>query len=245
MSPSVPHHLGIIMDGNRRWARARGLPVRAGHMAGATQVETIAESAYQHGIDWLTLFAFSTENWRRPKAEIADMFGVFRYFLAHKARALLEQNVRLRVIGDVAQFPRGIADAVVDLVARSQGNTGLNLTVALNYGGMHDLTNAARALAVQVGEGVLSPGEITPDMLKAHLETAPLPPVDLLIRTSDEKRVSNFMLWDIAYAELDFVPILWPDFTPAELDKVLHNYRTRERRFGGDPENVVKTASGG
>ena len=242
---SVPHHLGIIMDGNRRWARARGLPVRAGHMAGAMQVEAIAESAYEQGIDWLTLFAFSTENWKRPKAEIADMFGVFRYFLAHKAKALLDQDVRLRIIGDMAQFPQGIADAVMDLVERSRMNAGLHLTVALNYGGMNDLTNAARALAVQVGEGVISPAEITPDMLKAHLETAPIPPVDLLIRTSDEKRVSNFMLWDIAYAELDFVPTLWPNFTPAELDKVLHNYRSRERRFGGDPAHVVKTASGG
>jgi len=234
MKNTLPHHLAIIMDGNRRWASQRGLPAKAGHMQGTTAVESIAEHAQHCGIPWLTLFAFSTENWKRPEKEVTDIFSVFRYFLDRKGQKLIDKNIRLRVIGDTSRFPTRIQRSVHDLVDRSKENTGLNLTVALNYGGKSDIVNAARQINALIKAGRLNEDDITPDVVKANLETASLPPVDLLIRTSNEKRVSNFMLWELAYAEMSFVEPLWPDFTPAELDKVLLDYSDRERRFGGD-----------
>jgi undecaprenyl diphosphate synthase len=234
MQSNVPHHLAIIMDGNRRWASDRGLPAKAGHMQGAMGVEGITEHAHNCGISWLTLFAFSTENWKRPEREVTDIFSVFRYFLDRKGQALIDKNVRLRVIGDITRFPSRIQRSVNDLVHRSKENTGINLTVALNYGGMADMVKATRHITAQVQAGELTHADITDDLLKANLETASLPPVDLLVRTSNERRISNFMLWELAYAEMSFVEPFWPDFTPAELDKVLLDYSDRERRFGGD-----------
>lgn len=246
MKNTVPHHLAIIMDGNRRWASHRGLPAKAGHMQGASVVETITEHAHHCGISWLTLFAFSTENWKRRKSEVTDIFSVFRYFLDRKGQKLIDKNMRLHVIGDISRFPTRIQRSVNDLVYRSQENTGINLTVALNYGGKSDIVNAARQISAQVKAGSLSDADITEDVMKAHLETAHLPPVDLLVRTSNEKRISNFMIWELAYAEMSFVAPLWPDFTPSELDKVLLDYSDRERRFGGDTIMVdPKTGSAG
>ena len=246
MKNAVPHHLAIIMDGNRRWASLRGLPAKAGHMQGATVVETITEHAHNCGISWLTLFAFSTENWKRPEKEITDIFSVFRYFLDRKGQKLIDKNMRLRVIGDTSRFPTRIQRLVHDLVYRSEENTGINLTVALNYGGMTDMAQAARQISADVKAGKLNEEDINPEIVKANLETAHLPPIDLLIRTSNEKRISNFMLWELAYTEMSFVVHLWPDFTPAELDKVLLDYSERERRFGGDAGmSDTKTGSAG
>lgn len=234
MALSLPHHLAIIMDGNRRWAKQRGLPSRSGHMQGAVAVEQIVEYAHQKHIPWLTLFAFSTENWSRPAREVKDILGVFRYFLDRKGKALIDKNVRLRTIGDLSGFPLNIQKKVIELVELSTANTGINLTVALNYGGQADLVLAAQSMMSKIAAGDLDIADIDQQTIKQHLYTAELPPVDLLIRTSNEKRLSNFMLWDIAYAELMFMPVLWPDFSGNDLDQALDEYALRERRFGTD-----------
>lgn len=234
MALSIPHHLAIIMDGNRRWAKQRGLPLRSGHMQGSVAVEQIIEHASKKDIPWLTLFAFSTENWSRPAREVKDILGVFRYFLDRKGKALIDKNVRLRTIGDLSGFPLNIQKKVIELVELSTANTGINLTVALNYGGQDDLVLAAQSMMSKIAAGDLDIADIDQQTIKQHLYTAELPPVDLLIRTSNEKRLSNFMLWDIAYAELMFMPVLWPDFSGNDLDQALDEYALRERRFGTD-----------
>ena len=238
MTSALPHHLAIIMDGNRRWAKQRGMPIRAGHMQGSATVEHIVEHAHQRGITWLTLFAFSTENWSRPAHEVKDILGVFRYFLDRKGKALIDKNVRLRTIGDLAAFPLNIQKKIAELVERSASNTGINLTVALNYGGQSDLMLAAKAIAANIAAGRIDAADIDENAIKQHLYTAELPAIDLLIRTSNEKRLSNFMLWDMAYAELMFMPVLWPDFGAGDLDQALEDYAMRERRFGCDGMQV-------
>lgn len=242
MKTAIPHHLAIIMDGNRRWAKARGMPIRSGHMQGASVVEEITEHAHEQGVDWLTIFAFSTENWSRPANEVKDILGVFRYFLDRKGKALIDKNVRLRAIGDVSGFPLNIQKKVIELVDLSAANTGINLTVALNYGGRSDITMAMREIAADIAAGKRDAADVDETLIKSHLYTAPLPPIDLLIRTSDEKRISNFMLWDMAYAEFLFMPMLWPDFSPTDLDQALEEYGSRERRFGSDGNSIDKSS---
>lgn len=236
MSDSIPNHLAIIMDGNRRWARRRGLAASAGHMQGASIVEAITEHAHQLGVKWLTLFAFSTENWNRSNEEINGLMGVLRYFLDKKVEKLLEKNVRLRIIGGLDRFPTAIQQQVLSVVEKSSSNTGINVTVALNYGGMADIAAAARRLATAVAAGEMAAADIDDAKVKAHLDTRDLPDVDLLIRTGLEQRLSNFILWDLAYAEICFLPVMWPDFTIADLEVALAEYASRDRRFGSDSD---------
>jgi undecaprenyl diphosphate synthase len=230
--PGVPVHVGIIMDGNRRWAKARGLPGALGHKAGADAVRRTVEAAAQTGIGWLTLFAFSSENWRRSEDEVRDLTGLLRFYLRHEIAALHRNNVRLRVIGERERFGRETTAAIRDAEALTANNTGLNLTVALSYGSRAEIAGAARALAREVAAGRLHPDELDEALLERRLSTTGMPDPDLIIRTSGEQRLSNFLLWQAAYAELWFTDVLWPDFGAAQLAEGVAAYVRRDRRYG-------------
>lgn len=234
-----PEHIAIIMDGNRRWARERGLAARHGHEQGTLKVEEIAESAFDNGAKWLTLFAFSSENWRRSPLEIRALMSIFRQYLKVKVDNLISRNIRLRVVGDRSRFPDDINAMIDAAVENSATNTGLNLTIALGYGGKADITMATRRIAEKLQAGDIAPDQINEDMIKAHLGTAALPPVDLLIRSGREHRISNFLIWDLAYAELVFSETHWPDFSAMELARIIEEYASSERRFGGDGNAVT------
>jgi len=223
----LPRHVAIIMDGNGRWAKKRMLPRVAGHRKGIEAVRTISRAAREFGVEVLTLYAFSSENWRRPAEEVSDLMGLLRHFIKSDLDELASENVQLRVIGDHAAFAPDLVKMIDGAVARTAANTGQTLVVGLNYGAQDEIVRAARALAGH------APAEITVEAIEASLDTAGLPPVDLLIRTSGEQRLSNFMLWQAAYAELLFTDTLWPDFGRADLEAALGTYATRERRFGG------------
>lgn len=230
----VPHHLAIIMDGNRRWARQRGWVSIRGHRQGTDTLKEIAREAGNQNIRWLTAFAFSFENWTRPKPEVDGLMGLLRSFLENDIDELNEQNVKLRVIGNRERFGSHLV-SLIDWAERStSGNTGLNLTLALDYGGRQEIMAAMRQLAIEVETGILSVDEIKEDVIKSRMTSAALPEIDLLIRTGGEQRVSNFMLWDISYSELYFSPVLWPDFGKEDLLAALADFSSRDRRFGGD-----------
>lgn len=224
---ACPRHVAIIMDGNGRWAKKRMLPRVAGHRKGIEAVRTVSRAAREFGVEVLTLYAFSSENWRRPAEEVSDLMGLLRHFIKSDLDELASENVRLRVIGDHSAFAPDLVALIDGAVARTATNTGQVLVVGLNYGAQDEIVRAARALAGH------APASITAEAIEAQLDTAGLPPVDLLIRTSGEQRLSNFMLWQAAYAELLFTETLWPDFGRAELAAALGTYATRERRFGG------------
>jgi undecaprenyl diphosphate synthase len=230
---AVPRHIAIIMDGNGRWAKKRMLPRVAGHRAGMEAVRRTMQAAGELGVEALTLYAFSSENWRRPAAEIADLMGLLRFYLRREIAELDRNNVRLEVIGDWRALD---ADIVTDLDAarmRLSSNTGLTLALALNYGGQDELVRAVRCLASDAKAGILDPADIDAAAVEQRLDTAHLPPLDLVIRTSGEERLSNFLLWQSAYAELLFVDTLWPDFDRAALEDAIAAFGRRERRFGG------------
>ena len=233
-NPAAPNHLAIIMDGNRRWAYERNKPTKSGHDQGSKIIEHISRHAYDRGVSWLTLFAFSTENWRRSSLEIKGIMAVLDHYLSHEIQSLMQNNIRFRVIGDLTGFSNSILKKIDRAVQDTSANTGLNLTVALGYGGQADMTQAVVALAQKVEKGEVKAEAITPDLLKSHLYTHELPSVDLLLRTGKEKRISNFLLWDLAYAELAFVDTLWPDFNTTMLENLLNEFAARQRRFGGD-----------
>lgn len=222
----VPRHIAIIMDGNGRWAKKRLLPRIAGHRAGVEAVRKIARAAREMGIGTLTLYAFSSENWRRPEEEVGDLMGLLRHFIGQHLDELVADDIRLRIIGDLTAFTPDIRALVEDAIARTATNSGPQLVIALNYGAQDEILRAVRRLAV---EG----GEIDKTRFEDALYTHDLPPLDLLIRTSGEKRLSNFLLWQAAYAELLFVDTLWPDFGPAELQAAIDAFAQRERRYGG------------
>ncbi len=228
----VPTHVGIIMDGNRRWAEARGLPKAMGHKAGADAARRTIEAAAEAGIGWLTLFAFSSENWNRPEDEISDLTGLLGLYLRHEVGQLVKHGIRLRVIGDRHRFGPDIAESAALAEARTAGGTRLNLNVALSYGARSEIAAAARAIAEGVAAGHIQPAEVTEDLLARHLSTAGMPDPDLVIRTSGEQRLSNFLLWQAAYAEFAFPDVLWPDFGPEHLRAALADFARRERRFG-------------
>ena len=230
---TTPHHLAIIMDGNRRWAKSHRLAALRGHQQGAETLKSVARHAHQHGIRWLTAFAFSFENWSRPKPEIDGLMALLRRFLENDISELHEQNVKLRAIGGRSRFGSRLSDLIDDAEQQTAGNTGLNLTLALDYGGRQELTNAARQLATEVSRGIIRSDDINEDMLKSRMASAALPEIDLLIRTGGEQRISNFMLWDMSYAELYFSPVFWPDFSQEDLDRALLEFAGRDRRFGG------------
>lgn len=235
---TIPRHLAIIMDGNGRWAKRRRLPRVAGHRAGVEAVRRMVVPCAQMGVEVLTLFAFSSENWRRPKREIALLMELFFTSLQEEATKLSENNVRLRVIGDDSAFPSKLRGSIDEVQKLTQGNSGLTLVIAANYGGRWDITQAARALASQVAAGVMRAEDITEAAVEAHLSLGDLPDPDLIIRTGGEQRISNYLLWQLAYTEFFFTDSLWPDFTPAHLEMALNSYAMRQRRFGKTGEQV-------
>ncbi len=230
---AVPRHVAIIMDGNGRWAAQRHLPRVAGHRAGAEAVRKTLRAAGEAGVEVLTLYAFSSENWRRSEGEISDLKGLLGYYLERELDELERNGVRLKLIGDYRAFGPDLTARLDKAVERLAGNDRMTLVVALNYGSRSEIAVAARALARKAKEGSLDPGTIDEEMLAAELQTAGLPELDLLIRTSGEVRLSNFLLWQSAYSEMLFSPLLWPDFDEAALLGALAEFTARQRRFGG------------
>ncbi|PWC48787.1 isoprenyl transferase [Azospirillum sp. TSA6c] len=231
-SNTAPGHVAIIMDGNGRWAKARGLPRTAGHKKGVDAVRRTVEAARELGIGTLTIFSFSSENWRRPEEEISDLMGLLRFYLRSEVAELHRGGVRLRVIGDRTRLSEDINRLIDNAEALTRDNRTMTLVVALSYGSRLEIVHAARRLADEVAAGRLSPESIDEDALSARLYTSDIPDPDLIIRTSGEKRISNFLLWQAAYAELVFVDTLWPDFTKRDLEAAIEEFHRRERRFG-------------
>lgn len=229
---SVPAHVAIIMDGNGRWANARGKPRSMGHKAGAEAVRSTLEAAVNNGVKYLTLFSFSSENWKRPANEVADLMGLLRLYLKKELDSLCEKGVRLRVIGDRTRLAEDIVAAIEDAEHRTANNTRLTLILALSYGSRDELTMVARKLAERVEKGEMSATDIDESAFEAALYTRGIPDPDLLIRTSGEKRISNFLLWQLAYAEFVFIDKHWPDFNADDLADAIKEYGRRERRFG-------------
>lgn len=236
----LPRHVAIIMDGNGRWAQRQYLPRVAGHHAGFEVARKIVRACGEKGIEVLTLFAFSSENWQRPAQEVSVLLELFLKFLNREVKILHENNVQLKVIGDQARFTEQLKRSIVQAQQLTANNTGLKLVIAFDYSGQWDITNAARQLAVEVAQGTLAPEEITSQQLEKHLSTYGLPEPDLCIRTSGEKRISNFLLWQFAYTEIYFTEVLWPDFTVAILEEALNFFAGRERRFGCTSDQLVK-----
>jgi undecaprenyl diphosphate synthase len=230
---AVPRHVAIIMDGNGRWAKARGLPRSAGHRAGAEAARKALRAAGEAGVECLTLYAFSSENWRRPAAEISDLTALLRFYVKRELNSLHREGIRLKVLGDHNAFESDVARLVDEAVLRTAGNSRMTLAIALNYGARGELVQTMRRLGEDVKAGTLAPSEIDEARIEATLDTRDLPPLDLLIRTSGEQRLSNFLLWQAAYAELLFVDTLWPDFDGETMRSALGEYARRERRYGG------------
>ncbi|MBF9060734.1 isoprenyl transferase [Rhodobacterales bacterium HKCCSP123] len=234
-SQARPHHVAIIMDGNGRWAQNRGRPRLIGHHAGARRVKEIVRACPDLGVKYLTIFAFSTENWKRTQTEVAGLMKLFKRYIRRETRSLHEENVRVRFIGDRVRLEPALVDLMDNLELLTARNTGTNLTIALNYGGRDEVARAARRLAHDVEMGKLDPRSISDETFPRYLDTHVLPDPDLVIRTSGEARISNFLLWQSAYAEYEFIDTLWPDFTPEVFADVLSRYGLRERRFGAVP----------
>ena len=227
-----PDHVAIIMDGNGRWATQRGRPRLFGHHAGARRVREIVEACPDLGVKYLTIFAFSTENWKRTQSEVSGLMKLFRRYIEREAKALLQDGVRVRFIGDRQKLDDKLVSLMDNLELYTLGNDKVHLTIALNYGGRDEVTRAAQRLAFEVEQGRLSPKDVDAETLAKFLDTRFLPDPDLVIRTSGEARISNFLLWQTAYAEYEFVDTLWPDFNAEEFGKILSRYGNRERRFG-------------
>ena len=230
--PATPQHIAIIMDGNGRWAHQRGLPRRDGHRAGAESVRECLEAAKELGVKFLTLYAFSSENWTRPASEISALMVLLDRFLDQKADEMMQQNVRLNAIGNLSRLPEKTRAKLDSAIERTAENSAITLVLALSYGAREEIAHAARSLARDVAAGVLDPADITPERLASRLDTADLPDPDLLVRTSGEMRVSNFLLWQISYAEIVIVKKFWPDFHRADLHAAVDEYHRRHRRFG-------------
>jgi undecaprenyl diphosphate synthase len=226
-------HAAIIMDGNGRWAAKRGLPRLIGHKQGVEAVRTTVRAARDMGLEALTLYAFSSENWKRPEDEVSDLMGLLRHFIRADVDQFIANNVRLKIIGNYRVLAPDLVEMIEDVVQRTAHNTGTTLVIALNYGSQDELLRATRALAAAAARGEIAPDSIESAHIDAALDTSDLPPLDLLIRTSGEQRLSNFLLWQAAYAELYFTDTLWPDFDGASLAEALEAYGARERRFGG------------
>jgi undecaprenyl diphosphate synthase len=229
----VPRHVAIIMDGNGRWAQKRGLPRVAGHKAGAEAVRRAMQAAVDHGVEVLTLYAFSSENWKRTSEEIADLTGLMRFYLERELATLHKESVKLRLIGDYSAFGPDLVSRLEKAIDHTSQNERLTLVVALNYGSRGEIAGAARKLANRAASGEIDPQSIDEEAIASELQTCGLPELDLLIRTSGEVRLSNFLLWQAAYAELMFVDTLWPDFAERDFADALERYAARERRFGG------------
>lgn len=231
-APNIPEHIAVIMDGNGRWAQQHGVPRAKGHEQGGQTVQRVIDLCRERGVKWLTLYAFSTENWGRSKLEVTALMRMLVKYLYERLPEMMEKNVRLHAIGELYMLPKKAQEALKDVVEKTKGNTGLNTVLALSYGSRQEITAAARTLAQEVKEGKLDPADITPELLSSRLYTAGMPDPDLLIRTSGEMRISNYLLWQISYAEIHVTDTLWPDFGRADFDAALTDYAARNRRYG-------------
>ncbi|MFT2215171.1 isoprenyl transferase [Rhizobium giardinii] len=240
---NVPTHVAIIMDGNGRWANSRGLPRTMGHRKGVEAVREAVRTAGEVGIRYLTLFAFSSENWSRPEAEVSDLMGLLKAFIRRDLADLHRQNVRIRVIGDKTNLRGDILPLLIEAEDTTRNNTGITLVIAFNYGSRDEMTRAMQAVAVDVAQGRLTADQITPECIASRLDTAGIPDPDLILRTSGEERLSNFLLWQAAYSELLFIPELWPDFSREVFLDALKAYAGRERRFGGLSQPTLAVGS--
>ena len=232
LAPSPPRHIAIIMDGNGRWAKARGLPRNLGHRQGIDTVRDVVRACRNLRIEYLTLYAFSSENWKRPETEVAGLMDLLRLFIRRELDDLWRNGVCIRMIGDRSKLAPDIVQLIADAEAKTRDNRTLTLTIALSYGGQDEIVTATRRIAEQVAAGKLQPSEITAQVLESNLETAGVPDPDLVIRTSGEQRLSNFLLWQTAYSELIFIDKLWPDFSAQDLADAVSEFQRRERRYG-------------
>ena len=230
---NAPNHVAIILDGNGRWAKKRHLPRKAGHVAGSKTVEQICEDAYNLGINYLTVYAFSTENWKRPQDEVDALMKLLRQYLKDCIKRSTKNNMCVRVIGDITPLAEDMKKSIRELEEVTKNNTGLHFQVALNYGSRDEMLRAMRAIAQDVADGKLSCEDITEEKFGQYLDTKGIPDPDLMIRTSGEERLSNFMLWQLGYTEFYFTDVLWPDFNKKELQKAIDYYNERDRRYGG------------
>ena len=230
---NVPQHVAIILDGNGRWAKKKHLPRNMGHAQGSKTVERIIEDAYDLGIKYLTVYAFSTENWKRPKDEVDALMKLLRDYLKNCIKRANKNNMKVRVIGDVSRLDEDLQKKIAELKEASKDNTGINFTIALNYGSRDEMVRAMKHMADDLQSGKLQKEDITEEFFNSYLDTKELPDPDLLIRTSGEERLSNFMLWQLAYTEFYFTDVLWPDFNKKELKTAIEYYNGRDRRFGG------------
>ena len=233
----IPQHIAIILDGNGRWAKAKGMPRNYGHTAGAKYVETVCQAAHDLGVKYVTMYAFSTENWNRPEGEVEALMKLLESYLKNCIKTADKNNMRVRVIGDTTRLSERFQERIRELEAASAKNDGLNLQIAINYGSRDEMTRAMRRMSEDVAAGKRKPGEITESVFEEYLDTAGIPDPDLLIRTSGELRLSNFLLWQLAYSEFYFTDVPWPDFHKEELERAIEAYNERDRRFGGLTDN--------
>ena len=232
----VPEHVAIILDGNGRWAKSKGMPRNYGHTQGAKNVEIICEEAWNMGIKYLTVYAFSTENWNRPQKEVAALMKLLRNYMKNCIKTAHKNHMRVRVIGDQSGLDPDIQKSIAQLEYETRNNDGLNFQIAINYGSRDELLRAMKKLLRDAGEGKLTAEMIDESVFESYLDTHGIPDPDLLIRTSGEQRISNYLLWQIAYSELYFCPVPWPDFSKEELEKAIADYNNRDRRYGGVKE---------
>ena len=233
----IPQHIAIILDGNGRWAKAKGMPRNYGHTAGARNVETVCQAAHDLGVKYVTMYAFSTENWNRPEGEVEALMKLLESYLKNCIKTADKNNMRVRVIGDPTRLSERFQERIRELEAASAKNDGLNLQIAINYGSRDEMTRAMRRMSEDVAAGKRKPEEITESVFEEYLDTAGIPDPDLLIRTSGELRLSNFLLWQLAYSEFYFTDVPWPDFHKEELQRAIEAYNKRDRRFGGLTDN--------
>ena len=232
----IPQHVAIILDGNGRWAKSKGMPRNYGHAQGSKNVERICEDAYKMGIKYLTVYAFSTENWSRPESEVSALMTLLRNYMKTCLKTAEKNRMKVRVIGDKTRLDEDIRIRIAELEEASKNNDGLNFTIAINYGSRDEITRGMRRMAQDIKDGKLDPSDITESSIEGYLDTAGIPDPDLLIRTSGELRLSNFLLWQLAYTEFYFTETPWPDFTKEELEKAIEKYNSRDRRYGGVKE---------
>ena len=229
---NIPKHIAIILDGNGRWAKAKGLPRKVGHIEGAKTVEVICEEAYKMGVQYLTVYAFSTENWNRPKDEVDALMTLLRNYMKTCLKTAEKNRMCVRVLGDKTGLDEDIRNRIEELERATENNDGLHFQIALNYGGRDEIVRATKLLATKVKNGEINPEDITEDLLSDCLDTRNIPEPDLLIRTCNEQRISNFLLWQLAYTEFYFTPVAWPDFSKEELTKAIEAYNKRDRKYG-------------
>lgn len=233
---NIPQHVAIILDGNGRWAKAKGMPRNYGHAQGSKNVGKICEEAWRMGIKYLTVYAFSTENWNRPKEEVNALMKLLRNYMKTCLKTAAKNDMKVRVIGDITKLDEDIQKRILELEEATKNNGGLNFQIAINYGSRDEITRAVRTLAEDVKEGKLMPEEVNEACIERYLDTHDIPDPDLLIRTSGEQRLSNYLLWQLAYTEFYFTDVPWPDFSKQELEKAIEQYNRRDRRYGGVKE---------